>query len=147
MKRLSIRGGGLIACAAIVLTAEPAMAATCSVTPQGVSFGSYDPLSASALDGVGNINVACDVAVSFTVSLSAGSGTFAERRMPSATSHLAYNLYTDASRSTVWGDGISASTVSGSGSNVDLSVYGRINALQNVPAESYSDTIAVTVSY
>lgn len=137
----------MVAIAGLFLTATPATAATCSVTPQGVSFGSYDPLNASALDGVGNINVSCDVAVGFTVSLSAGSGTFPERKMPSGTSALAYNLYTDASRAVVWGDGISASNVSASGTNVDLPVYGRIGAKQNVPADTYTDTVTVTISY
>jgi len=128
--------------------AAPAAAAVCTVTPQAVSFGSYDPLGATNLDGAGNINVTCDVSTPFTVARSAGnSGTFTERRMTSGVNQLGYNLYSDAARTTVWGDGVGAGSVSGSGTNVDMSVYGRIPALQNIPAGSYADTITVTVTY
>lgn len=128
--------------------AAPAAAAVCSVTPQGVSFGSYDPLAGSARIGAGTINVTCDTLATFTVSLSSGnSASFAERRMTAGTPYLAYNLYADVLRTIVWGDGVSAANVTATGTNVDLSVYGRIPALQNVPASSYSDTITVTVTY
>lgn len=128
--------------------AAPAAAATCSINPQGVSFGSYDTLSSAALDGVGNINVSCDASVSFTVSIGTGnSGTFDPRRLTAGTDYLSYNLYTDATRTIVWGDGVAASNVSATGTNVDLPVYGRIPALQNVPANAYGDTITVTIEY
>lgn len=132
----------------VLVGAAPAAAAMCSVNPQGVSFGNYDPLSTSALDGVGNINVTCDALVPLTVSLSSGSsGTYSERRMSSGFAYLRYNLYTDAGRNIVWGDGLGSSTVSDTGNNVDLPVYGRIPGFQNVPANAYADTIIVTVTF
>ncbi len=128
--------------------AAPAAAAVCTVTPQGVSFGSYDPLVASALDGGGNINVNCDLLTSFTVALSTGnSGSFAERRMTAGTPYLAYNLYSDVARAMIWGDGVTAANITSVGTNVDLPVYGRMPALQNIPANTYADTITVTVTY
>lgn len=147
MTRSSLIANWLLACAAYFAVAEQAAAATCSVNPQAVSFGSYDPLDTTERDGVGNINITCDAPVDFTVSLSAGSGTYQERKMFSGASHLSYNLYTDASRAVVWGDGISAGDVSASGTSVDLPVYGRIAPRQNVPAETYSDVVIVTISY
>lgn len=145
MNRLCRIGAGL----ALGLTAAaPAGAVVCTVTPQAVSFGSYDPLSSSALDGAGNINVSCDTLVPFTVSLSTGSsGSFAERRMTAGADYLAYNLYSNVLRTVVWGDGVTAGNVTGNGTNVDLPVYGRMPALQNVPAKSYADTITVTVTF
>jgi spore coat protein U-like protein len=132
----------------MIAYAAPASAVTCSVTPQGVAFGSYDTLSASPTDGAGNINVSCDASTSFTVSLSTGSGTYSQRIMSGGADQLGYNLYTDASRTAIWGDGLgSTSNVSATGSNVDLSVYGRIPAQQNVPANAYADTVTVTVAY
>lgn len=141
--------GARAAAAGLTLAlAAPAAAVTCSVSPQGVSFGSYDTLSSTALDGVGNINVSCDASTSFTVSLgTGGSGTFDLRQLTAGTESLGYNLYTDAARTIIWGDGVAASDVSATGTNVDLSVYGRIPAGQNVPANAYTDTISVTVSY
>lgn len=148
MTRFGQWGTGAAAAGLIVALAAPAAAATCSVSPQGVSFGSYDTLSSTALDGVGNINVSCDASVSFTASLSTGgSGTFDPRRMAAGSDQLNYNLYTDATRTVVWGDGIGASNVSATGTSVDLSVYGRIPARQTVPANVYSDTITVTIDY
>lgn len=148
MTRPLRRAASAVVAVVLVALASPAAAATCSVSPQGVSFGSYDTLSSTALDGVGNVNVSCDASVSFTVSLSTGSsGTFDPRRMAAGTDYLNYNLYSDAARTTVWGDGVAASNVSATGTNVDLPVYGRIPALQNVPANAYADTITVTVAY
>jgi len=135
-------GLGILSLAA----ASPAFAA-CSVAPQGVSFGSYDSLASAPADGTGNINVACDTPTAFTVSLGPGAGSIGSRHMTSGANDLGYNLYTGASRQILWGDGVSGSTVSASGTNVDLSVFGRIPARQNVPGASYADSITVTVSF
>lgn len=126
----------------------PAAAATCSVSPQGVSFGSYDTLSPAPLDGVGNIGVSCDTVTAFTISLSAGGGSYSERLMTAGAAALPYNLYTDASRLTVWGDGSGGTgIVSMSATAHDFAVHGRIPARQNVVATTYVDTIFVTISY
>ncbi len=131
---------------AILLLGVPtAAAAGCNVSPQGVSFGNYDPLGHSALDGIGNINVSCDAPTSFTVSLGTGNGTVADRRMTGAPSQLAYNLYKDASRLLVWGDG--GGGVSSNGTSVDLTVYGRIPGAQNVQPDVYADSVTVTVAF
>lgn len=145
----ALRRWAAVAAAGLMLVlAAPASAATCTVTPQGVAFGAYDTLSPATTDGVGNVHVSCDAITSFTVSLTAGSGSYAQRTMTGGANQLGYNLYTDASRITVWGDGLgSTSNVSATGENVDLTVYGRIPARQNVPANAYADTITVTVAY
>ncbi len=128
-----------------MLCASSVAAAACDVSPQAVSFGNYDPIGSSALDGVGNVNVNCDVQTSFTVTLGAGNGTVQDRRLNSGAAHLAYNLYKEASRVIIWGDG--AGGVSSSGTNVDLAVYGRIPGAQNVPANIYADSVTVTVTF
>ena len=131
----------------IAAIASPASAAICDVNPQGVSFGNYDPLSATALDGVGNINVTCNEVVPFSVSFDQGQGSYAERRLIAGADWLGYNLYINASRAVVWGDGVTGSTVDATGNNVDLPVYGRIPAQQNIPAGVYLGSITVTVTY
>ncbi len=131
---------------AILLLGVPtAAAAGCNVSPQGVSFGNYDPLGHSALDGIGNINVSCDAPTSFTVSLGTCNRTVEDRRMTGGASQLAYNLYKDASRLLVWGDG--GGDVSSNGTSVDLTIYGRIPGAQNVPADVYADSVTVTVAF
>ena len=124
-----------------------ASAATCHVSPQAVSFGNYDPIAGPSVDGFGSVNVLCDVPTDFAVALSRGNGTFADRRMVSGAAQLGYNLYTNASRSIVWADGIVGSSVSSSGTEAELTIYGRIGAGQNVPAGTYLDAITVVITY
>jgi spore coat protein U-like protein len=138
---------GAVACSLAAFAAAPAGAASCNLSPQGVIFGSYDWLSPVPLDAVGYIHVSCDDTVSFTLALAVDGGSVAGRRMTSGRDYLDYELYTNASRTSFWGDGIRGSDLSITGESVDLPIYGRIPANQNVPANSYSDTITVTISY
>jgi len=133
---------------ALALTAQQGHACTLNVT--GVNFGSYDVFNNSALDTTGNIDVNCPSGVGYTMALSAGGGTHTQRVMGSGAHRLNYNLYTAANRAVVWGDATSGTvTVNGTGIgvNVNHAVYGRIPALQNVHAGSYSDIIIVELTF
>lgn len=134
--------------AGLLLLAFPSAAsAACSVSAQGVAFGNYDPMSGIASDGVGNVHISCNLlSPVVTVSLGSGGGSVADRRMTAGATQLHYNLYRDASRLIVWGEG-SASVTSAIVLNLDLPVYGRIPALQNVPVGTYLDSITVTITY
>jgi spore coat protein U-like protein len=125
-----------------------AAAASCDAVSQGADFGAYDPLSTTVTDTVGSIGLRCDAPVSFTLSLSAGNGSFVERRMTSGAGQLGYNLYTDAGRTIVWGDGSGGSaTVSTNAQSADFPVYGRMPPRQPVRAGVYTDMIVMTISY
>ena len=133
---------------AFALTAQQSHACTLNVT--GVNFGSYDVFSNAVLDSTGNIDVNCPSGVGYSMALSAGGGTHAQRVMNSGGHSLNYNLYTAANRAVVWGDATSGTvTVNGTGIgvNVNHSVYGRIPARQNVYAGSYSDIIIVELTF
>jgi spore coat protein U-like protein len=133
---------------AFALTAQQGHACTFNVT--GVNFGSYDVFSNAALDTTGNIDVNCPSGVGYTMALSAGGGTHTQRVMNSGAHRLNYNLYTAANRAVVWGDATSGTvTVNGTGIGVSVNhaVYGRIPALQNVHAGSYSDIIIVALTF
>jgi spore coat protein U-like protein len=70
--------------------------------------------------------------------------------MKSGSNTLGYQLYLDAGRSSVWGDGSASSSTSsgtGTGSAQTLTIYGRLPSLANVVPGSYTDTVTVTVSY
>ena len=146
----------------LLVAAQPAYAAAnCAASASAVSFGTYSPFSASPRDAVGNVRVSCSLlglvslTVSYTVRLSAGgSGGYATRRMTGTAGSLDYNLYTTSARTTVWGNGAAGSATLSDGYllglltvNRDYPVYGRIPALQNVSAGTYTDTITVTVDY
>ena len=133
---------------ALALTAQQGHACTLNVT--GVNFGSYDVFSNAALDSTGNIDVNCPSGVGYSMALTAGGGTHAQRVMSSGSHRLNYNLYTAANRAVVWGDATSGTiTVNGTGNGVSVNhaVYGRIPALQNVHAGSYSDIIIVELTF
>ncbi|MBA3511574.1 spore coat U domain-containing protein [Sphingomonas sp.] len=141
ISRWSIR----LSAACLMLAASSAAMAACSVSTQGVSFGNYDPLAQSALDGVGNVHVSCDAPTSFTVSIGPGTGTVQDRRMTGGAAQLAYNLFKDSNRLVIWGEGIDG--LGAVGTTVDLPVYGRIPATQNVQANVYADSLTVTVTF
>ena len=133
----------------------------CDVIATGVNFGSYDVFSPVPLDSTGSINVTCNIPpqnphapLAVTVSLSPGnSGSFSQRAMQQAggPDSLNYNLYTNASMSTIWGDGGGSSSVETAFVTQDMpyraTIYGRIPARQNVRAGSYGDVITVTIEY
>ena len=132
----------------IAALCAPAWAVQCNVNVQGISFGAYDTFDNQGRDSTANIGVNCDVAIAYAIALSPGSDSYASRSMTSGADRLRYNLYTDASRTTVWGDGTSGSlTVAGFATPANHVVYGRIPARQNVRIGNYSDNITVTVTY
>ena len=132
--------------------------AACSVSATGVAFGVYDATAAAPDDAAGAISVTCTPlsgVAGYTISLSAGSsGSYAARRMTSGGSTLSYQLYTDAARTQIWGNGSGASAIVGSlsllailGGSASHQIYGRIPAHLAANPGSYSDTITVTVTY
>lgn len=149
--------------AALLLAASPhAGAGTCTASGLPTAFGVYDLLAVLPNLSTGSVSVVCQavpvVAVqSYTVSLSTGgSGTYAARRLLSGAHTLQYQLYTDATRTTVWGDG-SAGTATVANSftlsvlvpvSANHIVYARMPAMQSgAAAGAYADTIIVTVTY
>lgn len=133
--------------------------ADCSVSSTSVSFGPYDVFSPAPLDSTGSVTVSCDelppADVVIEIGPSAGSGGFSPRQMRHASraDRLNYNLFTDASRSSVWGDG-TAGTQTVFLKNVKrqkppaiATIYGRIPPGQNVPVGVYADTLTVTITW
>ena len=133
----------------VLLVSPMAASAACTLAVGGLSFGSYDVFNSSHTDSAGTIDISCDISTPYTLTLSPGSGNYSQRTMVNGNHTLNYNVYSDAARSQVWGDG-TGGTVSISG-NADTSanhtVYGRIQAQQNVRAGSYMDSVIVTLEY
>ena len=116
----------------------------------GVNFGNYDVLNDSALDTTGNIEVNCPSVVGYSIGLSAGNGTYEQRGMINGTHTLNYNLYTAANREFVWEDDTTSGAIvsgSGTGTNENHVVYGRIPPRQNVRAGSYSDIVNLIINF
>jgi spore coat protein U-like protein len=131
--------------------------AACTVSATGVNFGAYDVFVATPLDSTGTVTVRCDQApppdVVIAIGPSGTSGGFIPRQMRSASSpdRLNYNLFTNAGRSTVWGDGApGTSTVFlknvKKNRPVVTAIYGRIPPGQDVSVGTYSDSLTVTIT-
>lgn len=152
---------GATATANLPVTAS--VTANCTIsTAAAVAFGAYDPVvtnAASPLVATGTISVTCTTGASTTVTLSegtnhdTGSSTAAApvRRMTDGAgtpSYLSYQLYSETTRTTVWGDTpLTGLAYSGVGTQESITVYGRVAAGQNVPAGSYTDTVVATITF
>jgi spore coat protein U-like protein len=136
-------------------------AQTCQVSAQAPAFGTYVASNSGADTSTGNVQVTCSALfslfVSYTISLSAGaSGNVVARSMVgSRAGTLGYQLYTSAQDNQVWGDGSGGSaTVTDSYLLQLLSpivrnypVYGKVPPGQYASPGSYTDTIAVVLTY
>lgn len=141
-----------LALAAICLTTSVTAAAECTLGVTDVTFGDYDVFTPNDTDITGSITVSCDSDTSLQVALGAGYGSFAARRLQNGGTgggaDLLYNLYLDASRLTIWGDGSPGTSLLGlSGLGGNYTIYGRVPARQNVPAGHYGDTIVVSLTF
>ncbi|CAN5735129.1 hypothetical protein BH09PSE5_BH09PSE5_00130 [soil metagenome] len=144
LRCLTIKTAIAIAC----ICAPLAASAQCTVTSTPILFGTYDPFAAAANHGTGTITVACEAPTPYQIAIGTGVAGSFDRRLLSITGALAYSLYSDAGRSSVWGDGSGAtSRVSGSGLGAIHDIYGAIPARQNVRAGSYVDSLVVTIEF
>jgi len=136
------------------------------VAASGVNFGAYDISLPAPDDSTGDVTVTCSYVppggaadISLQASLSPGiSGGYSPRQMAFGPARLNYNLFLDAARSSIWGNGLSGTGIAtaslkvgpgvGNGTrSAQFPVYGRVPALQVVGMGAYSDTIVVTVTF
>jgi spore coat protein U-like protein len=140
----------------LILVSTDARAFHCTVSTTPVSFGGYDVFSSTPSDTTGTIAIYCNnpekKPMPVTVSINSGaSGSFNPRQMRLAggSDRMNYYLFTDPSRTIIWGDGTGGSSVSTSRivktEPLNLTIYGRIPARQNLRAGAYSDNLVVTV--
>lgn len=127
---------------------------SCSISATSVSFGTYNVFSSSDLDSTGSVTYRCNAQASnITITLSKGvSSTYNPRVMTKGSELLGYNLYLNAGRTTVWGDGTGGSGIYSranppNNNNVTVTIYGRIPAGQDVSAGSFDDTISATINF
>lgn len=136
------------------LNTSATVTANCTVSTSAVAFGSVNAISGSNVDASGGLSVTCTNGTAWAASAGVGAGSgasFTGRRMTGGANLLGYNLYTSNAYSTVWGDGTASTATiggTGSGSAQSVTIYGRVASGQtSVPAGSYADTVAVTITY
>lgn len=129
--------------------------AVCSISATSIVFGTYDTLSPVPLDIVGNIVYRCGSQDhDITISLDRGGApSFSQRRMVKGTEPLFYNLYRDAARTVIWGDGTGGTQTyfihnpQQNNQDIIVPVYGRIPGSQDVSVGSFSNTIVMTLNF
>lgn len=138
------------------MSVTTSIAANCTISASTLAFGSYDPVVANAstnLDNTATITTTCTTGSSPTIALGEGAnadtGSTAAaplRKLISGANVISYSLFSESTRSTVWGStGVATPTASGTAQT--NTVYGRIASGQNKPIGSYSDTVVATVTF
>jgi spore coat protein U-like protein len=145
--------------------ASPVAAQVTTCVGGGISYslGLYESYQSTHLDSSANVAVNCtrrggpgNATVTISLGPSATSGSIATRRLRGAVGGdlLDYNFYRDAGRTQVWGDTPGVNTVAQTqhiANNATLAfsftIFGRINALQDVRPGNYSDTLLLTIDF
>lgn len=120
---------------------------TCRViTPAtDVDFGNYDPT-----DTLDNSSGAGDFSFRCTRGTSYGTYIVRNNQMANgaATETLDYELYTDMARTAVFpSSSVGTPDTAATNSPITIDVYGTIPALQDVPVDTFSETVTFTVEY
>ena len=132
---------------------------TCTISQTApLTFTGYDRANNSDTIGTGTMNIACTnggnpASVSFGVGGNTGGacdtasgGSNANNRcMSDGTDTLAYNVYSDTGRTTLFG--LTGTSVTSETSTGTVTIYGKIPAHQAVEAGSYTDQLVATVNY
>lgn len=130
-------------------------AAVCTLSASGMDFGE---VSGSVLTDTGAIVISCvgNGNVDYVITLTTGhSGRYGLREMTNGAATLSYNLYSETTLSSIWGNGTGGSVVvSGRikfGSDrlavVSVPMFGRVPPQQEPTPGSYTDTITAKMTY
>jgi spore coat protein U-like protein len=128
--------------------------ADCSMATGAVlNFGTTGTLVAN-VDQSTTIAITCTKTTNYTIALNAGAnagtpGDVSTRLMVNGSEDISYNLYTNAGRTTVWGNTVGTDTVAatGDGDAQIYTVYGRVGPQTTPPPGLYEDTITVTMAF
>lgn len=147
---------GALAALLTILWAGNAQAKTCDIAGGNVAFGAYDATSRGNLDTTGSLSISCNGRFQAILSVSVGNGAGATygggRKMTriGGGGTLTYNIYADAARTQVLGDGTGGgATLLINGQNTYTQpIWARIlGGQQRVASGSYTDTVVATISY
>ena len=135
------------------LNVSVTIVAGCTVAGGTIAFGTQTSLQ-TAIDQTGTVNVTCTNTTPYTVALTAGANgaSVTTRRMRGGATNaefINYALFTNAGRTTNWGQTIGTDTVAGTGNGnaQPLTIFGRVPAQAIGSPGSYTDTVTVTVTF
>jgi spore coat protein U-like protein len=125
--------------------------ASCTLdTVNALNFGTVANLTSIVTQST-TIAITCTNTTPYTIELSAGAGvgaTTAIRKMTFGGNTINYSLYKDSGYAGVWGTGATDDFNStGTGAQQSFTVYGRVPVQALPNPGTYTDTVAVTVTY
>ena len=137
------------------MTVSTTVLMSCNISAGAMTFASYDPTLAADSDAEATIESTCTSGGAAIITMGQGDGEHGdssdaspERQMTAGSEKLEYEVYSDSSRATEWGNtSATGVSVTGTGSAQSLTAYGRIAGLQQVSAASFTDSVTVTVTY
>ncbi|WP_282296501.1 spore coat U domain-containing protein [Stenotrophomonas sp. PS02289] len=137
----------------------------CTITAAAatdVDFGSALSTATTPSNAQGSVTAQCSALTPYTIALNAGSnaGTANDvttRRMINTNSavttnnFVGYQLYSNATRTTVWGATAGTNTVAGTGNGAAQAypIYGQVAnpSVNNAATGNYQDTVTATITY
>ena len=123
----------------------------CSVSANDLNFGTYSQQTGS--NGTTQLRAVCSPQATYSIGLNEGTGggTITGGRLMASPGgqKLQYQLYSDSSRTAIWGNTAGQDMVTGVGTGLaqDHTVFGAIPGTQSIPAGDYGDTITVRIYY
>lgn len=153
---LALSGAALADTKNASFTVSATVAKACAISAANLDMGTWS--GSGDLTGTSNVSVKCSTGTSYNVDLSAGAGSpsLANRKLANGADLLSYNLYADAARTEIWGDGLAGTfVVSGTGAGMadankaNLPVYAKILEADLLAAKpgTYSNSITATITY
>ena len=134
--------------------------AACSIGVSQFAFGNYDVLSSAPLDSAGMLVFRCTQRdKDISIGIDKGEApSFNPRQMSNSSGQgtgdkLNYNLYLDANRQRIWGDGTGGTqsyfihNPQANNQDILVPIFGRIPPLQNVGSGFYRDTIKAVINF
>lgn len=135
------------------LTVQLEIIDDCEMTTAAtLDFGTAGVLD-TAIDDSVDLSIQCTEGTEYFVGLSAGLNAdpvddVDDRHMEADGELIAYQLYKTDAYTTVWGDVSSARVSStGTGAAQTFTVWGRVPVQSTPPADTYVDTVTVTMSF
>lgn len=128
------------------LTAQVNIPNQCQITATDLDFGTQaTPLTQT--DSQSSITVRCTNTTQFSVGLN--GGLTGNRELTSGGNTVAYELYQDAGRATVWNNSTERQPGTGLGttSAIQMTVFGRLFANPTAAEGVYTDTVTVDVAF
>jgi spore coat protein U-like protein len=147
-----------IAAAAVVLASPVAAeAGSCTnITVPAVAFGTQLTPGTANVVQLTIMSTVCSTGTPYTILFGPGAhpttiGPTAHRQIAAGPNLMVYDIYTNASRTTFWGDGAnvigSGVATTGTGGTQQFAVYSVISVPSNAIIGSYSDSVVVTLSF